>query len=123
VRKAALVTSILVVALQSCSAYAAGSYEGTWQGSSKGTLGPGCGTTTAATMVVQGDRVVGEDAISAGSAMPTGRFAIRGNVSTDGAFSGNVGEWGAKGKFAGDTFDGDYEFGSCTMLMHLTRIK
>jgi hypothetical protein len=123
VRKVALVMPVLTAALQFGTACAAGPYEGTWQGSSKGAHGPGCGTATAATMVIQGDRVVGEDAISAGSAMPAGRFAIQGNISRDGAFSGKVGEWGARGKFSDDAFDGDYEFGACTMLMHLNRIK
>lgn len=53
--------------------------------------------------------------------MPAGRYPIRGTLSADGAFAGTVGDWDAKGGFGAGGFEGDYEFGSCTMLMHLTR--
>jgi hypothetical protein len=118
-----LAGAVVAAALLPAAAGAAGPYEGHWQGASNGSMGAGCGTMTAAALAVQGDRVTGEDVISEGSVMPAGRFPIRGTIAEDGAFAGTVGAWDAKGKFSGDVFEGDYEFGSCTMLMRLTRAR
>lgn len=49
------------------------------------------------------------------------RDARFGTIAGDGAFTGKVGDGDARGKFSGDAFEGDYEFGACTMLMRLTR--
>jgi hypothetical protein len=118
-----LIISAMVAALPVDAAAAAGPYEGTWRGSSTATSGPGCSTTTTAAVVVQGDRVTGEDIIVADSAMPPGRHAIQGTVASDGAFTGTVGDWDARGQFSGDAFSGDYEFGFCTMTMRLSRVR
>lgn len=113
----------LAVALTSVGAGAAGPYDGIWRGASIGSLGAGCTVTTSATLTVEDGRVSGEDVIPAGSFMPAGGFAIRGTVAPDGTFTGVVGDWDARGKFSPDAFSGDYEFGPCTMLMHLNRPK
>jgi hypothetical protein len=100
---------------------AAGPYDGTWRGASIGSYGFGCSTRTVASVLVQGDQVTGEDVISPGSFMPAGRFPIRGGVAADGSVKGDVGDWSLRGKFSSDSFDGDYEFGQCTMIMRLKR--
>jgi hypothetical protein len=102
---------------------AAGPYDGTWRGASIGSYGFGCSTTTAASFMVQGDQVMGKDEISPGSFMPAGQFPIRGSVAADGSVKGDVGDWSLRGKFSGDSFDGDYEFGQCTMIMRLKRAR
>lgn len=115
--------AIIIAAFPLVAAGAAGPYDGNWQGSSKGSMGGGCATSSAAAFAVQGDQVTGEDVLSEGSFMPAGRFPIRGTVAGDGTFTGTVDGWAAKGKFSGTAFDGDYEFGPCTMLMHLVRTR
>ncbi|HXZ02815.1 MAG TPA: hypothetical protein VEI03_22690 [Stellaceae bacterium] len=115
--------AIIAAALPLLAAGATGPYDGTWQGASQGSMGAGCDTRTAAAFAVDGERVTGEEVIAEGSAMPAGRFPIDGTVAADGAFRGTVGRWDARGRFGGDAFDGDYEFGACTMLMRLTRIR
>jgi hypothetical protein len=113
----------LAAALLPAAAGAAGPYDGSWRGASIGSFGPGCGVTTAASLAVNGGKVTGEDVIPEAGFMPAGRFAITGSIAADGVFAGRVGDWQARGRFAGDAFSGDYEFGPCTMLMHLGRVK
>jgi len=95
--------------------------DGVWQGGSTGTFGAGCYIRTTARFAVREHEATGEDVIPEGSAMPAGRFAIRGMVAGDGGFAGSVGAWPLKGRFSGDSFEGDYEFGGCTMIMRLRR--
>ena len=113
----------LAAALLPVTAVAAGPYDGSWRGASTGTLGGGCSVTTVAGLTVEGGRATGEDVIPDGSFMPAGRFAISGTVAADGAFAGRVGDWDASGKFSGNSFTGDYEFGACTMIMRLRRAR
>jgi hypothetical protein len=119
--RAARLPLALAAALLPTLAVAAGSYDGSWRGASTGTLGAGCTVATVASLRVEGGRATGEDVIPDGSFMPAGRFAIEGAVAADGSFSGRVGDWDARGKFSGDAFSGDYEFGPCTMVMQLRR--
>jgi hypothetical protein len=104
-------------------AAAMGAFDGNWQGASVGSYGAGCSTRTVASLVVRADQVSGEDTISRGSFMPAGTFSIRGTVAADGTAKGSVGDWSLRGKFTGDSFEGDYEFGQCTMIMRLQRVK
>jgi hypothetical protein len=104
-------------------AAAAGAFDGNWQGVSVGSYGPGCSTRTAASFAVRADQVSGEDLISPGSFMPAGSFPVSGTIAADGTLKGSVGDWSLRGKFSGDSFEGDYEFGQCTMIMRLQRVK
>lgn len=116
-----IAASIGAVLLWVGTSYAAGPHDGLWRGASVGSYGPGCGTTTAASFTVQGDQLMGEDVISPGSFMPAGKYPIHASIAGDGSVKGDVGDWSLRGKFSGDSFDGDYEFGPCTMLMKLKR--
>jgi hypothetical protein len=111
--------SISAVVLSVGGSNAAGPDDGTWRGASVGSFGPGCATTTATSFVVQGDRLTGEDVISPGSFMPAGRFPLHASITGDGNVRGSVGDWSLRGKLSGDSFEGDYEFGPCTMIMRL----
>ena len=74
-----------------------------------------------ASFIVQGDQLTGEDTISPGSFMPAGKYPIHASIAGDGSVKGAVGDWSLRGKFSDGSFDGDYEFGPCTMLMKLKR--
>jgi hypothetical protein len=112
----------LALALSATVANAADSYDGRWRGASTIRWGVGCSITTSTTFVVRGTQVEGEEAIPPDSFLPAGQFAIRGTIAADGTFKGDIGEWPIRGKFAGDSFEGDYEFGQCTMIMRLKRM-
>ncbi len=118
-----LAAAIGAALLPFAASNAAGAFDGTWRGASSGSYGFGCSTTTVASLIVRGDQVTGEDVISPGSFMPAGRFPIRGSVAADGSVKGDVGDWSLRGRFSGDSFDGDYEFGQCTMIMRLQRVR
>jgi hypothetical protein len=114
-------TVALALALAGGAANGADSYDGTWRGATTVRWGVGCTITTSTTFVVRGAQVEGEEAIPRDSFLPAGKFPIRGTIATDGAFKGDVGDWPLHGRFAGDSFEGDYEFGQCTMVMRLKR--
>ena len=116
-------TVALALALSTAAASAADSYDGMWRGASTMKYGVGCSITTSTTLVVHGAQVEGEEAIPPDSFLPAGKLPIRGTVAADGAFRGDIGEWPLRGKFAGDSFEGDYEFGPCTMIMRLRRTQ
>jgi hypothetical protein len=111
------------LALSAGAAYAADSYDGTWRGASTMRWGVGCSITTSTSFVVRGSQVEGEEAIPPASFLPTGKFPIRGTIFADGGFKGGIGDWPLGGKFIGDSFEGDYEFGQCTMIMRLQRVR
>ena len=111
----------VALALSIAAASAAGSYDGTWRGATTVRWGVGCSIMTSTTLVVRGAQVEGEETIPPDSFLPAGKFPIRGTIGADGAFEGDIGEWPLRGKFAGDSFEGDYEFGQCTMIMRLKR--
>lgn len=113
----------LALALSATVANAAGGYDGRWRGASTVRWGVGCSITTSTTFVVRGTQVEGAETIPPESFLPAGQFAIRGIIAADGAFKGDIGEWPLRGKFAGDSFTGDYEFGQCTMIMRLRRAQ
>jgi hypothetical protein len=117
--------TVLVVAalLQVGVASAAGPYDGTWRGGATDRNGAGCSTKTTAALVVDGDRIAGDDTVPPASFLPTGKFAIAGTIAGDGTVKASVGDWPLSGKFAGDSFEGYYVFGPCTMIMRLTRAK
>ena len=123
IRALAVLASALAWLLLGGAAAAAGAFDGSWQGISVGSYGAGCSTRTVASFAVQADQVSGEDAISPGSFMPAGKFPIRSSVAADGTVKGSVGDWSLRGKFTGDSFEGDYEFGQCTMIMRLRRVQ
>ena len=107
----AYATLAIALALFADAASAAGSYDGTWRGAST-------------MVVVRGAQIDGTETIPPDSFLPAGEHPIRGAISADGgAFQGSVGDWPFRGKFAGDSFEGDYEFGQCTMVMRLQRVK
>src|SRR5690242_12631020 len=103
-----LAAAISVTLLPFATSKAAGPFDGTWRGASIGSYGFGCSTTTVTSFIVRGDEVTGEEVISPGSFMPAGRFPIRGGVAADGSVKGDVGDWSLRGRFSGDSFDGDY---------------
>ena len=111
----------VALALSIAAASAAGSYDGTWHGATTVRWGVGCSIMTSTTLVVRGAQVEGEETIPPDSFLPAGKFPIRGTIGADGAFEGDIGEWPLRGKFAGDSFEGGYEFGQCTMIMRLKR--
>jgi hypothetical protein len=118
-----LATAALALALATGATNAADSYDGTWHGASTMRWGVGCSVTTSTTFVVRGGQVDGEESIPHDSFLPPGKFVIRGTIAADGAFRGDIGDWPLRGKFAGDSFEGDYEFGQCTMIMRLRRAQ
>ena len=113
----------LALVLAAGATDAADSHDGTWRGASTVRWGVGCSVTTATTFVVRGAQVEGDEVIPPDSFLPAGKFAIRGSIAADGAFKGDIGDWPLRGKFAGDSFEGDYEFGQCTMIMRLRRVQ
>jgi hypothetical protein len=120
----AYATLAIALALFADAASAAGSYDGTWRGASTMRYGVGCAITTSTMVVVRGAQIDGTETIPPDSFLPAGEHPIRGAISADGgAFQGSVGDWPFRGKFAGDSFEGDYEFGQCTMVMRLQRVK
>ena len=116
-------TVVWALALSIAAANAADIHDGMWRGASRVRWGVGCSITTSTTLVVRGAQVEGEEVIPPDSFLPAGKFPIRGTIATDGAFRGDVGDWPLRGKFAGDSFEGDYEFGQCTMIMRLRRAQ
>jgi hypothetical protein len=116
-------TVVLAAALSAGAANAADSYDGTWRGASTMKWGVGCSITTSTTLAVRGVQVEGEETIPPASFLPPGKFPIHGTITADGAFKGEIGDWPLRGKFTSDAFEGDYEFGQCTMIMRLQRVK
>jgi hypothetical protein len=112
-----------VLVLSAGAVHAAGSYDGTWSGASTMRWGVGCSITTSTSVVVRGSQVEGEEAIPPASFLPAGKFPIRGTIIADGGFRGEIGDWPLRGKFTGASFEGDYEFGQCTMIMRLQRVR
>jgi hypothetical protein len=116
-------TGVLALALSAGTANAADSYDGTWRGASTMKWGVGCSITTSTSFVARGAQVEGEEAIPPASFLPPGKFPIRGTITADSAFKGEIGDWPLRGKFTDDSFEGDYEFGQCTMIMRLQRVR
>jgi hypothetical protein len=116
----ALASAVVLVA---AATNAADSYDGTWRGASTVRWGAGCSITTSTTIVVHGGQAEGEEAVPPASFLPAGKFPIHGAIAADGSFKGDVGDWPLRGKFTGDSFEGDYEFGQCTMIMRLRRTQ
>jgi hypothetical protein len=113
--------ALVALALSAGAANAADSYDGTWRGASTMRWGVGCSITTSTTLAVRDAQVEGEETIPPASFLPPGKFSIRGTIAADGAFKGEIGDWPLRGKFTADSFEGNYEFGQCTMIMRLQR--
>jgi len=90
--RANLATAALALALSAGAANAADNYDGPWRGASTVRWGVGCSITTSTTFVIRDAQVDGEEAIPPGSFLPAGRLPIRGTISADGAFKGDVGD-------------------------------
>lgn len=115
-RKRLYVASVvhLVFLSQFGDAYAAGAYDGEWNGSATVTTG-GCKPASVA-LTVDGQVVIGQASFDQA-------LSIHGTISEDGAFGATIGFQHLTGKFIRDMFEGTFNGFNCAWKIVLKRTR
>ena len=108
-----LVAAAVCVLLLSQGSFAAGPFDGEWNG----TATPNRGRCKAAnvTMTIAGKVVSGEMRLEGGTS------EIRGTVWEDGSFGATIGFHHLTGQFRRDAFEGEFDTADCKWKMQLRR--
>jgi hypothetical protein len=111
--KRRLVAAVICVLLLSQGSFAAGPFDGQWNG----TATPNRGRCKAATVAI----TIAGKVVSGEMRLEGGTSEIRGTVWEDGSFGATIGFHHLTGKFSRDAFEGEFDTPDCKWKMQLRR--